>query len=231
MTPAPVPPPSTKPAALPLVALILGVIGFCLPPLFLVAIVLAIISLAKGQDPAYAARKVMAIIVLVLGVAYVPVVGILAAIAIPNFIKFQARSKQSECKMNLRAAYTAQRSYYSEKDAYAADPQVVGFSVDTPGRYLYRFDGEGDLASVGVPARHAQAAPVNQLEASLPADLRAELGLHGECPECDITMACAGNIDGDDTIDVWSVSTADRTIRGEPVSAGQLYNHVDDTRE
>ena len=31
----------------------------------------------------------------------VAIIGILAAIAIPNFIKFQARSKQSEAKANL----------------------------------------------------------------------------------------------------------------------------------
>ncbi|HEX9605302.1 MAG TPA: prepilin-type N-terminal cleavage/methylation domain-containing protein, partial [Myxococcales bacterium] len=33
----------------------------------------------------------------------VAIIGILAAIAIPNFIKFQARSKQSEAKANLKA--------------------------------------------------------------------------------------------------------------------------------
>ncbi len=32
----------------------------------------------------------------------VAIIGILAAIAIPNFIKFQARSKQSEAKANMR---------------------------------------------------------------------------------------------------------------------------------
>ena len=32
----------------------------------------------------------------------VAIIGILAAIAIPNFIKFQARSKQSEAKANLK---------------------------------------------------------------------------------------------------------------------------------
>src|SRR5260370_3924650 len=41
----------------------------------------------------------------------VAIIGILAAIAIPNFIKFQARSKQSEAKANLKASFTAEKAY------------------------------------------------------------------------------------------------------------------------
>ncbi len=38
----------------------------------------------------------------------VAIIGILAAIAIPNFLKFQAKSKQSEAKSNLGAIFTGQ---------------------------------------------------------------------------------------------------------------------------
>ena len=41
----------------------------------------------------------------------VAIIGILAAIAIPNFLKFQAKSKMSEAKTNLGAIYTGQLSY------------------------------------------------------------------------------------------------------------------------
>ncbi|MBI3179248.1 MAG: prepilin-type N-terminal cleavage/methylation domain-containing protein, partial [Deltaproteobacteria bacterium] len=36
----------------------------------------------------------------------VAIIGILALIAIPNFMKFQAKAKQSEAKTNLKAYYT-----------------------------------------------------------------------------------------------------------------------------
>ena len=36
--------------------------------------------------------------------------GILAAVAIPNFLKFQSRAKQAEAKSNLRTWFTTQRS-------------------------------------------------------------------------------------------------------------------------
>jgi type IV pilus assembly protein PilA len=50
----------------------------------------------------------------------VAIIGILAAIAIPNFVKFQCRSKQSEAKGNLKAMYVAEESYRGEFDTYLA---------------------------------------------------------------------------------------------------------------
>ena len=57
----------------------------------------------------------------------VAIIGILAAIAIPNFLKFQAKSKQSEAKTNLGAIFTGEMSYFGESNAYgnfAADQLV-----------------------------------------------------------------------------------------------------------
>src|SRR5438270_5021341 len=67
----------------------------------------------------------------------VAIIGILAAIAIPNFIKFQARSKQSEAKANLKAAFTAEKAYAREKDRYETQINIVGFSPERNNRYNY----------------------------------------------------------------------------------------------
>ena len=48
----------------------------------------------------------------------VAIIGILAAIAIPNFLRFQLRAKTSEGKTNLAAIRTAEESYYSEFGSY-----------------------------------------------------------------------------------------------------------------
>ncbi len=48
----------------------------------------------------------------------VAIIGILAAIAIPNFLKYQAKSKTSEAKVNLKAIFTSEQSYYAEKNIY-----------------------------------------------------------------------------------------------------------------
>jgi type IV pilus assembly protein PilA len=67
----------------------------------------------------------------------VAIIGILAAIAIPNFIKFQARSKQSEVKSNLKALFTAERSYYQDHDTYSGCVRTIGFSPERGNRYRY----------------------------------------------------------------------------------------------
>src|ERR1700678_400737 len=48
----------------------------------------------------------------------VAIIGLLAALAIPNFLKFQARSKQAEARTNLKSYYTANKSYYGDKQMY-----------------------------------------------------------------------------------------------------------------
>lgn len=44
----------------------------------------------------------------------VAIIGILAAIAIPNFLRFQLKAKTSEGKTNIAAIRTSEQSYYSE---------------------------------------------------------------------------------------------------------------------
>jgi type IV pilus assembly protein PilA len=60
----------------------------------------------------------------------VAIIGILAAIAIPNFLRFQLKSKSSEGKVNLAAIRTAEESYLAEFGVYvAAAPSPLLASV------------------------------------------------------------------------------------------------------
>ena len=58
----------------------------------------------------------------------VAIIGILAAVAIPAFSRYQAKSKTSEARVNLAAIATSQISYEAEFDEYttcAANPGAV----------------------------------------------------------------------------------------------------------
>ena len=48
----------------------------------------------------------------------VAIIGILAAIAIPNFLQYQMKSRQSEAKTNLQAIKTSEISFQAERGCY-----------------------------------------------------------------------------------------------------------------
>jgi type IV pilus assembly protein PilA len=54
----------------------------------------------------------------------VAIIGILAAIAIPNFIKYQLRSKTAEARTNIGGIKTNQESFRSTEDNYANVTQL-----------------------------------------------------------------------------------------------------------
>ena len=65
----------------------------------------------------------------------VAIIGILAAIAIPNFLSYQKKAKTSEAKVNIGAIKTSQESYKAENNAYfacAATPAGVSTGAKQP---------------------------------------------------------------------------------------------------
>ena len=66
----------------------------------------------------------------------VAIIGILAAIAIPNFLKFQAKSKQSEAKSNLGAVFTGEVAFFGETNRYGNFQEINWAASGTP-RYHY----------------------------------------------------------------------------------------------
>ncbi|HCF60206.1 MAG TPA: prepilin-type cleavage/methylation domain-containing protein [Myxococcales bacterium] len=177
----------------------------------------------------------------------VAIIGILAAIAIPNFIKFQARSKQSECKGNLKAIFTAERSFFQEKDRYSVRFREFGFAPERANRYGYRIGKDAvslenrstvdvvpgldlstgnDVNAIGVDTfKHGLQMDVDLAAAVAAVPTFTTTGLLGPdtipghdfgtetagCPKspCNWAAIAVGNIDTDDTNDVWWISSAD----------------------
>lgn len=68
---------------------------------------------------------IIALLLLILCGGAVPVVGILAAIAIPNFIEYQLRAKRAELPMSVDGIKTAQLAYDAAFDTFLAIPEPV----------------------------------------------------------------------------------------------------------
>jgi type IV pilus assembly protein PilA len=86
----------------------------------------------------------------------VAIIGILAAIAIPNFLKFQAKSKMSEAKTNLGAIYTGQISYFGEQNSYGNFDAINWSPSGTP-RYHFALGTWADNNPVNEGALIANA--------------------------------------------------------------------------
>lgn len=63
----------------------------------------------------------------------VAIIGLLAAIAIPNYLTFTCRVKTTEAKTVLRALAASQETYRAENEQYATDPAFLG-SIASKGR-------------------------------------------------------------------------------------------------
>src|SRR5689334_4543568 len=162
----------------------------------------------------------------------VAIIGILAAIAIPNFIKFQARSKQSEAKANLKAIFTAQKAFFQEKDRFSSLTGEVGFEPERNNRYAYFLNAsgtyEGRTTSTITQATTYNGVLVdifkygtnNSMDQTAPATLctgSGTVGVSGTPPS--FVAAAAGNIDADSSIDSWTISSESRTLSGTNCSA------------
>ena len=59
----------------------------------------------------------------------VAIIGVLAAIGIPEYSKFQAKARQSEAKLSLAALFTAEESFRQQWNGFTVDLFNAGFSV------------------------------------------------------------------------------------------------------
>lgn len=71
----------------------------------------------------------------------VAIIGILAAVAIPNYQKYQARARQSEAKISLASVYTTETSYAAENSSFSECITDIGYA--STGKNLYYAVGWG----------------------------------------------------------------------------------------
>ncbi len=115
----------------------------------------------------------------------VAIIGVLAAIAIPNFMRYQARAKQSEAKSNLVAIHTGQIAYFAEYYKYVDDFNAIGFGVTGSSQRYYYEIGNSSLGTIPPGCTASTLDAVSQ---------------------SGFTAVAIGNIDGDPTCDVWTIN-------------------------
>ncbi len=74
----------------------------------------------------------------------VAIIGILAAIAIPNFLNYQCKARQSEAKSTLGNIRTMQEAYIAEWDTYADTDAKIGFATKGDNKYTTSYTVAAD---------------------------------------------------------------------------------------
>ena len=84
-----------------------------------------------------AVKKVQEGFTLVELMVVVAIIGVLSAVAIPNFKKYQAKSKTSEAKLQLSSIYSAETAFMADADSYATCLNDMGYnsSAEKDARY------------------------------------------------------------------------------------------------
>jgi type IV pilus assembly protein PilA len=135
----------------------------------------------------------------------VAIIGILAAIAIPNFMKFQARARQSEAKANLKGIFTAKKARFAEQGYYACG--FCGFSPEEGNRYTYGATTTRGDDLPGLPA-------CDYTGTAAAGETAANAETHS------FTATASGQIDSDATCDGWHINSSN--------AMGNTKNDVDE---
>lgn len=152
----------------------------------------------------------------------VAIIGILAAVAIPQYQRFQGKARQSEARLALTGAYTAERAYAIESTSFGACLDQMGYAPDSAIRfYTVGFTdaeaggddcgaaGNVDCATLPGATCTAGAATSRFMAtrvagtATLQAD---DTGLGGVLTRATFTAAARGNVQTTgNTFDVWTM--------------------------
>ena len=119
----------------------------------------------------------------------VAIIGILAAIAIPSFLRFQLRAKSSEGKVNLAAIRTVETAYNSAFGTFVACAASPAAAPGPPVPYQIATAGEGFDILGWVP------------EGSV--HFQYSVATDPALPSISFTASAQANIDGDANLQSW----------------------------
>lgn len=134
----------------------------------------------------------------------VAILGILAAVAIPSFLQYQARARQSEAKISLGAMYTLEIAYFAEDARYGSVGEIRYVLASATNRYTYRSCAAG--VGGGPNAGVSIAGPLQDTINAANGAIVPEGIVVANCNPLGFTVTAAGNIDADATLDQWHIN-------------------------
>lgn len=161
------------------------------------------------------------------------ITGIMLAVAIPNYRKYQARTRQQEARTALTVIYTVEQTFFSDTGSFSACLKQIGADRSqepmryyssgfnytyTPGpdwncgkngdqccdTYTYTFSGISDQRCSAADQSFA-ATIASPNTSSLTADPSAPLGTVLKAQKYDFTAGAGGYIGVPSSRDIWTI--------------------------
>ncbi len=130
------------------------------------------------------------------------IIGVLAAVALPNFLRYQMQARQAEATYNLANIFGGEVAYYGEVARYGSFSETGFLLHVNTNRYTYRSPATGGAAgstgTAGVDLINAGIGltqPENTVNAS-----------NAVVTPASFTATATANLDNDGTIDQWHVN-------------------------
>lgn len=175
---------------------------------------------------------------------------LLAAIAGPKFLKFQARSQLSEARANLKGLWVAEQAYFNGHGQYASDLTALDYVPERSNRYAYFLEPTGDVIRRDQPTPAPVKAPVgvsnDVVKYSVPlvstfaqtgcpvtagtdgAGRQVELGVT-DGPQGGFVIVAARQPEEGKRFDCWSIASMERTSHGgEHIPLGSPFQETPD---
>lgn len=155
----------------------------------------------------------------------VAIIGILSAVAIPNFKKYQAKSKTTEAKMQLASIYSYELTAAADYDSFSSCLGELGYSAAPKGYYMIGFNfafggvtvsnnglpGCVTKATIGFGSTYFSPTGANNLKSYAStvqlADLQSTNGTQST-----FTASAAGNLDTNQ-VDRWYITETKNLVQ------------------
>ncbi len=142
----------------------------------------------------------------------VAIIGILSAIAVPNFKKYQAKAKQSEAKIQLAAIYSTEVGASADYDTYGTCLTTMGYEQTPRGYYLVGFATGVTTAAIHATLCTGTDTPILPPLTLHLAAITANKPVAGTAlfastaAQNTFTASAAGSISAAQPLDIWTIT-------------------------
>jgi len=150
----------------------------------------------------------------------VAIIGILAAVAIPNFTRFQRKARAAEAKDMLTAQYNSEQSFLAEWEGYTDDLYLTGYRTAGSIRTTAGFNSAGTTYPTTITVQALTSVAASNTACTSPADT---VNTAVMCANC-LGMVNVCNLNP--AIAAWPTQTVNATQVSAATDGSATFNMV-----